>query len=51
MFQPTREVREGYLTWAAVNHNRMKVVKAAASPDEVFERIRLLLDAHGNTAS
>ncbi|MCJ2163736.1 MULTISPECIES: dTMP kinase [unclassified Pseudodesulfovibrio] len=46
-----QRIRQGYLTWAALNHDRMKVINAAASPDEVFERIRLTLDSYLDTAS
>ena len=37
-------IREGYLTWAALNRDRMKVVGATASPEDVFARIRMLLE-------
>ncbi|WP_027722921.1 dTMP kinase [Maridesulfovibrio zosterae] len=33
-------VREGYLTWAALNHERFFVVDAAQTPDEIFEQIK-----------
>lgn len=33
-------VREGYLTWAALNKERFRIIDAAASPDEVFEQVR-----------
>jgi dTMP kinase len=46
-----KRIRQGYLTWAALNHGRMKVINAAASPDEVFERIRLILDSCLDTPS
>lgn len=32
-------VREGYLTWAALNNKRFAVVDASVTPDEVFEQI------------
>jgi dTMP kinase len=32
-------VREGYLTWAALNNKRFAVIDASVSPDEVFEQI------------
>ncbi|KAF1075130.1 dTMP kinase [Halodesulfovibrio sp. MK-HDV] len=32
-------VREGYLTWAALNHKRFAVVDASVTPDGVFEQI------------
>lgn len=32
-------VREGYLTWAALHADRIKVVDAAPSPDAVFEQM------------
>ena len=39
-----KRIREGYLTWAALNHDRMRVINAAATPGEVFERIREVLN-------
>ncbi|NDV19821.1 dTMP kinase [Pseudodesulfovibrio sp. JC047] len=39
-------IREGYLTWAALNHDRMEVVDASATPDEVFEKIKAVLECH-----
>ncbi|MFV0421247.1 dTMP kinase [Oleidesulfovibrio sp.] len=33
-------VREGYLTWAAINRDRFRIIDAAATPDEVFEQVR-----------
>ena len=36
-----KRIREGYLTWAALHRDRIRVVNAAASPDEVFSRIRI----------
>jgi len=38
-------IRQGYLTWAALNHNRMEVVSAANTPDDVFARIKEVIDA------
>lgn len=38
-------VREGYLTWAALNRERMKVADATGTPDEVFANIKRLVDA------
>lgn len=32
-------VREGYLTWAALNNKRFAVVDASVSPEEVFEQV------------
>ncbi|SIN70416.1 dTMP kinase [Halodesulfovibrio marinisediminis] len=32
-------VREGYLTWAALNNKRFKVVDASVTPDEVFAQV------------
>ncbi|WP_419787802.1 dTMP kinase [Pseudodesulfovibrio sp.] len=40
-----KRIREGYLTWAAINRDRIRVINAAASPDEVFERIRAAIEA------
>lgn len=38
-------VREGYLTWAALEQNRIKVVDAALPPDKVSEKIKeIILD-------
>ena len=33
-------VREGYLTWAALNNDRIVVVNADQTPDEIFEEIK-----------
>ena len=33
-------VREGYLTWAALNNDRFLVVNADQTPDEIFEEIK-----------
>ncbi len=33
-------VREGYLTWAALNNDRIMVVNANQTPDEIFEEIK-----------
>ncbi|MFW5498649.1 MULTISPECIES: dTMP kinase [unclassified Maridesulfovibrio] len=33
-------VREGYLTWAALNNDRFIVVNADQTPDEIFEEIK-----------
>ena len=41
-----RRIREGYLTWAALNRDRVKVADASATPDEVFERIKSLIETH-----
>lgn len=40
-----RRIREGYLTWAAMNRDRIKVADASGTPDEVFEGIKALIDA------
>lgn len=42
-----RRIREGYLTWAAFNQERMRVIDAEATPDEVFDRIRTAIEAKG----
>jgi len=39
-----KRIREGYLTWAAVNRDRIKVADASSTPDEVFERIKAIID-------
>jgi dTMP kinase len=39
------KIREGYLTWAAFNKDRMRVVNADNTPDQVFERIKEILEA------
>lgn len=39
-------VREGYLTWAAINKERIRVVDASNDPETVFKRIRTTLDQH-----
>lgn len=33
-------VREGYLTWAALNNDRIVVINADQTPDEIFEEIK-----------
>ena len=38
------KIREGYLTWAAFNKDRMRVINAANTPEQVFERIKEILD-------
>ncbi len=40
-----RRIREGYLTWAAINRDRIKVADASSSPGEVFERVKAIIDA------
>ncbi|QJB57824.1 dTMP kinase [Pseudodesulfovibrio sp. zrk46] len=40
-----RRIRDGYLTWAALNKDRIKIANADATPDEVFERIKSIIDA------
>ncbi|OBQ46188.1 dTMP kinase [Halodesulfovibrio spirochaetisodalis] len=32
-------VREGYLTWAALNNKRFAVIDASVTPDEVFDQV------------
>ena len=32
-------VREGYLTWAALNHKRFATIDASLTPDEVYEQV------------
>ena len=39
-----RRVREGYLTWAALHHDRIKVVPAADTPEAVFKRVKALVE-------
>ncbi|MGL1862526.1 MAG: dTMP kinase [Pseudodesulfovibrio sp.] len=39
-------IREGYLTWAAINRDRISVANADGTPDEVFERIQTIIDGH-----
>lgn len=38
-------VREGYLMWAALHQDRIKVVDATPGPDAVFESVRTEVDA------
>ena len=40
-----KRIREGYLTWAAIHRNRIRVVNASATPDEVFDRIREAIES------
>jgi dTMP kinase len=40
-------IREGYLTWAAFNRERMRVVNASGTPDEVFTQIKAVIEAYG----
>jgi len=40
-----KRIREGYLTWAANNRDRIKVADASSTPDDVFERIKAIIDA------
>ncbi|WP_319466695.1 dTMP kinase [uncultured Pseudodesulfovibrio sp.] len=37
-------IREGYLTWAALNRDRIKIANAGATPDEVFDRIKSIIE-------
>jgi dTMP kinase len=43
-------IREGYLTWAAFNRERMRVVNASGTPDEVFAQIKAVIEACGPDA-
>jgi dTMP kinase len=38
------KVREGYLTWAALHQDRIKIVDATGGPDEIFENVKELVD-------
>ncbi|HKI82155.1 MAG TPA: dTMP kinase [Pseudodesulfovibrio sp.] len=44
-------IREGYLTWAAFNRERMRVVNASGTPDEVFAQIKAVIEACGTDAA
>jgi dTMP kinase len=44
-------IREGYLTWAAFNRERMRVVNASGTPDEVFAQIKAVIEACGTGAA
>jgi dTMP kinase len=44
-------IREGYLTWAAFNRERMRVIDASGTPDEVFAHIKAVIEAHGSGAA
>ncbi|AMK11905.1 MAG: dTMP kinase [Pseudodesulfovibrio sp.] len=44
------KIREGYLTWAAFNRERMKVIDASSTPDGVFEQVRAVIQAFGGDA-
>jgi dTMP kinase len=44
-------IREGYLTWAAFNRERMRVVNASGTPDEVFALIKAVIEACGTDAA
>lgn len=37
-------VREGYLTWAALHHDRIKTVDASPGPELVFAGVRSLVE-------
>lgn len=39
-----RRVREGYLTWAALQRRRIRVVDAGPGPEAVFAQIQALVD-------
>jgi dTMP kinase len=41
-----KRIREGYLSWAAQNNERIKVADASASEDDVFLSIRALLESY-----
>ncbi len=43
-----RRIREGYLTWQAQHHTRIKKADAEPPPDVVFEQIKNILDAKLN---
>jgi dTMP kinase len=43
-------IREGYLTWAAFNRERMRVINASGTPDEVFAQIKAVIEACGTDA-
>ncbi|MBI9078398.1 MAG: dTMP kinase [Pseudodesulfovibrio sp.] len=45
-----KRIREGYLTWAALNRDRIKVADASSTPDEVFKRIKDIIDTRFFTA-
>ena len=38
-----RRIREGYLTWAALNRDRIKVVDTSSTPEDVFKRIKTII--------
>ena len=40
-----KRIREGYLTWAAINRDRIRVADASSTPDDVFERIKTIINA------
>lgn len=39
-------IREGYLTWAALNRSRIKIADATGTPEEVAANIQQLLDKY-----
>lgn len=41
-----RRIREGYLTWAALNRDRIKVADGTSAPEQVFEQIISLVKPH-----
>lgn len=43
-----RRIREGYLTWAALNKERFAVIDASGTPDEVFDAVRNAVSAQCN---
>lgn len=46
-----RRIREGYLTWAAFNRKRMRVIDAAGTPEQVFARVKAAIENLGKDAA
>ncbi|WP_207262172.1 dTMP kinase [Desulfovibrio sp. Huiquan2017] len=46
-----QRIREGYLTWAAFNRKRIRVIEAAGTPEEVFARVKAAIENLGNDAA
>jgi dTMP kinase len=44
-----KRIREGYLTWASINRDRIKVADASSTPEDVFERIKKIMETHFTT--
>jgi len=44
IYRAYNRVREGYLTWAAIHQERIRIVDAERGPDEVFQDIQSLVD-------